>query len=1156
ILDLTIQYDYDLQNNLIAISHYKENCLLEKTTFFYDIMGNKILEIDPLGNTTKYHYDLLGRLIKKTSLKTEKSQIWTYTYNIFDYPIKIIDPLKNTKTIEYNVRGKPTRITEGNRREESFIYSLEGSLYRHITLQGITKIFEYDYLGRTTKIKYYKRGSKKNLFKSDTYYYDAFKLLSESTSNGDIKYLYNNKGELIQTIFAQNDSEVWWSRKGIADIEDGEVTDFIYDSLGRLIKTKKWKDNTHYTLYAKKYDLLGHLIEERIENEQQKLLYKKQFTYLPSGELFQEIGFPNNKETVLKEYTYDPLGRLSRIKKGNSIWNINYEKNHGSLKKIVKDPFNSVTEEVYNGMGLLESRIKRDQNLNFILEEQFDYGLLNNLIQEKNSDFAISYEHTSDGLCKSILFSNMPSSFKKQESIQHFFKYNSYGELINNTTPSFKKAIEYKYDSKGYLNRIIYQETPNGKAKHYKITSDKKGNVTKVVKKGSFNLEKTYNTNNQILTEEINDKWGSYNISFKYDSQGYLTEIILPDHSIIQYIYEGPFVSKIRRLSREDKELYIYEITDRDLMGNILYEMLPKNLGVRKNIYNDQGRKVEISSDFFSDKVVLDSLGNTIEKHTKQGKEKRKTLFTYDRLSQLISEEVHTYKYDQLQNLILKDNISYTITPYNQIIKGDDFKCEYDACGNIKTLSDSSNTQKMQFDALGRLILSKTSKGEKVRYIYDFDSRRISKEIDNEDSERYFYLGEYELGALDEDGNIKSLRIPINPNSLDNTSILSIELENEVYIPFLDLQKNVCCLVDLDRRTIVESYKFSAFGEEQIFSPRKQVSESQINNPWRFQGKRHDNETGLIYYGARYYYPKIQKWISPDPIGSHDSLNLYLFCHNNPLKYHDLWGFSSKVNKSCQCGYCVRGEGWCHCRGEDLHNNISKCACRGISCVCKLRGSLSGVIIAVADFAVDTWHNPYFQGGLQAFGGLAEAMIGGGVALSSIGIGAPLGGVVMTHGLDHFFTGLQTAFSGNLRNSVTNQLLQKTGLSSQTASMIDSGMSIVGSMGGIAAVRASKTTTILGNKLNVNLKSIKTVESNENFQYHPRIRARAIHDPIAHNFPYSFDKVILKTKPIKRIDGSLLYRHTGILNGKQGIYEIGLNPDTGIIFHRTFRGVN
>jgi hypothetical protein len=115
---------------------------------------------------------------------------------------------------------------------------------------------------------------------------------------------------------------------------------------------------------------------------------------------------------------------------------------------------------------------------------------------------------------------------------------------------------------------------------------------------------------------------------------------------------------------------------------------------------------------------------------------------------------------------------------------------------------------------------------------------------------------------------------------------------------------------------------------------------------------------------------------------------------------------------------------------------------------------MSGVVVTAADFAVDTWNNPRFQGGLQAFGGLTEAVIGGGMSLGSAGIGAPVGGLVMSHGLDHFFTGLQTAFSGNSRNSVTNQLLQKTGMSSQTASLVDGGLSIAGGMGGIAVIRA------------------------------------------------------------------------------------------------------
>ena len=48
--------------------------------------------------------------------------------------------------------------------------------------------------------------------------------------------------------------------------------------------------------------------------------------------------------------------------------------------------------------------------------------------------------------------------------------------------------------------------------------------------------------------------------------------------------------------------------------------------------------------------------------------------------------------------------------------------------------------------------------------------------------------------------------------------------------------------------------------------------------------------SGLYYYGARYYAPWLQRWISPDPAGDVDGLNLYGFVGNNPLRYFDNGG--------------------------------------------------------------------------------------------------------------------------------------------------------------------------------------------------------------------------------------------------------------------------
>jgi len=75
--------------------------------------------------------------------------------------------------------------------------------------------------------------------------------------------------------------------------------------------------------------------------------------------------------------------------------------------------------------------------------------------------------------------------------------------------------------------------------------------------------------------------------------------------------------------------------------------------------------------------------------------------------------------------------------------------------------------------------------------------------------------------------------------------------------------------------------------------------------PFRFTSKELDEETGLYYYGARYYEPTTSRWMSPDPAGFGlinpmdsdgelradysviEALNWYAYVSNNPVKYVD-----------------------------------------------------------------------------------------------------------------------------------------------------------------------------------------------------------------------------------------------------------------------------
>jgi hypothetical protein len=82
---------------------------------------------------------------------------------------------------------------------------------------------------------------------------------------------------------------------------------------------------------------------------------------------------------------------------------------------------------------------------------------------------------------------------------------------------------------------------------------------------------------------------------------------------------------------------------------------------------------------------------------------------------------------------------------------------------------------------------------------------------------------------------------------------------------------------------------------------------------------------------------------------------------------------------------------------------------------------------------------------MQALGGLAEASVGAAMAYTPF---APLGATLLVHGADHFAAGSHAAIYGSQRATATAQLLQKTGMSPETAARWDHGANFVFTLGG------------------------------------------------------------------------------------------------------------
>ena len=102
-------------------------------------------------------------------------------------------------------------------------------------------------------------------------------------------------------------------------------------------------------------------------------------------------------------------------------------------------------------------------------------------------------------------------------------------------------------------------------------------------------------------------------------------------------------------------------------------------------------------------------------------------------------------------------------------------------------------------------------------------------------------------------------------------------------------------VTDLDG-DVFQHLEYFPFGETWV----EEHSNTQ-RTPWLFTGKELDEETGLYYFGARYYDPRTSVWQSPDPILANyirgersgkgvytpSNLNLYGYSHQRPIVAKD-----------------------------------------------------------------------------------------------------------------------------------------------------------------------------------------------------------------------------------------------------------------------------
>jgi len=174
------------------------------------------------------------------------------------------------------------------------------------------------------------------------------------------------------------------------------------------------------------------------------------------------------------------------------------------------------------------------------------------------------------------------------------------------------------------------------------------------------------------------------------------------------------------------------------------------------------------------------------------------------------------------------------------------------------------------------MAVSNTS-GLSASYKYDPFGRRIEKTV-NGVTTKYLYDGPNILYQYDGSNNITARYI----HNLGIDDPLGVVIGGQVYVYHKDTLGSIRTITN-SSKAVVNTYTYDSFGNV--------TQTGTLNQPYAYTGREYDSETGLYYYRARYYDPKIGRFISKDPIGfAGGDVNLYAYVLNNPINRIDPFG--------------------------------------------------------------------------------------------------------------------------------------------------------------------------------------------------------------------------------------------------------------------------
>ncbi|WP_426619959.1 RHS repeat-associated core domain-containing protein [Pseudomonas rustica] len=225
-----------------------------------------------------------------------------------------------------------------------------------------------------------------------------------------------------------------------------------------------------------------------------------------------------------------------------------------------------------------------------------------------------------------------------------------------------------------------------------------------------------------------------------------------------------------------------------------------------------------------------------------------------------------------------------------------DIAAGYDGNGNLNVLQKGQNLLWNGRDQLRQVdqVIRNAEPNDAERYIYDGGGQRVRKIRTAYSSRRTRthetrYLSGVEIRTTPEEIlhviSVAAGRCTVQILHWEKGRPVDIPDDQVRYTLTNHLNSNSLEL-DADARLISQE-SYYPYGGTAWYAGRDKVEASY--RTVRYSGQERD-ATGLYYYGFRYYMPWRQRWLSVDPGGTHDGLNLYRMVGSNPIGFVDTKG--------------------------------------------------------------------------------------------------------------------------------------------------------------------------------------------------------------------------------------------------------------------------